>query len=96
MKAIINTLEQICDKAEQFRNAYFFSSPSSASGRRSYEKYHSIPEIRFEYDGHIYTAEFSVTCTCSSVYAKGYYTKDGKKTTLTTIKNLIKRMKEAA
>jgi hypothetical protein len=89
-------IEKIIETAEKFRNAYFWNPPSSAGGRRSYEKYYSCPLIEWDENGHRYTAEYTVSCSCHNVYASGIYTRDGKKTTLTAIKNSYKRMKEAA
>ena len=92
MNAIKTQLENLFATAEKFKNSYFWSSPGSAGGRRSYEEYYTIPEFSFDYDGHHYTAEFNVTCSCRNIYAKGYYTKDGNKTTITTLKNVYKKL----
>lgn len=94
MKEIVAAVAAIIAEAETMKNAYFFSSPASASSRRSYEKYHSHELVEWEENGHKYTAEYTVSCSCRNVYASGTYTKDGKKTTLTAIKNSYKRMSE--
>lgn len=88
-REILSICSAIIATAEKFRNSYFFSSPSSAIGRRSYEKFYSVPETTFEYNGDKYTVEYSVTCSCNNVYAKGYYTKNGKNVTLRTIKKIV-------
>lgn len=93
IKEIISALDLIIGTAEAFKGAYFFTPPASASGRRSYEKYHSVPFFAFEYNGIEYTCEYRISCSCSSVYAKGIYTRNGNKTTLTAIKNVLKKMK---
>ena len=82
----------IISEAEYMKSAYFFRPPCSASARRSYEKKHSHAEVTWFEGGHKYTAEYSVMCSCSNVYANGIYTKDGKKTTLKAIKNSFARM----
>lgn len=87
-----SNIERIIHQAEKFKGAYFFTPPTNASARRSYEKYNSCPEITWEEGGHTYTAEFIVCCSCRNVYAAGYYTKDGNKTTLTAIRNSYKRL----
>lgn len=92
-KEIIRALESIIATAEEFKNAYFFKSPGNASERRSYEKYHSIPFFAFEYNGVEYTCEYRISCSCRNVYAQGLYTRNGNKTTLTAIKNVLKKMK---
>lgn len=92
MLETINAVRAIVKEAEAMRNAYFFRSPQSAGMRRSYEKYHSHDEVRWTEGGHEFSAEFRVSCSCANVYAYGVYTRDGNKTTLTAIKNSLKRM----
>lgn len=91
---MINQIRAIVDEAENMRNAYFFKSPGHASSRRWYEKQHSHDEITWTENGHVFTASFTVSCSCSNVYARGEYTRDGKKTTLTAIKNSLKRLEK--
>lgn len=92
-KEIINALESIIATACMFKGAYFFTPPGNASERRSYEKHFSIPFFAFEYNGVEYTCEYRISCSCRNVYAKGIYTRNGNKTTLTAIKNVLKKMK---
>lgn len=92
----INAVKAIVMEAEAMRGAYFFRSPSSAGSRRSYEKYHSHGRVEWVEAGHEYTAEFVVSCSCANVYAYGIYTRDGNKTTLTAIRNSLKRMEAEA
>lgn len=92
MNATTTQIADIIAQAEKMRNAYFFSPPTSAGGRRSYEKYNSRPRVEWQEGGHTYTAAYTVTCSCSNVYAQGEYTRDGKKTTLTAIRNSARRM----
>lgn len=92
MNELITKIENLIETAHKFKSAYYWASPGNAAGRRSYEKKWSIPEFQWEEGGHQYTAEFTVSCSCSSVYAYGTYTKDGVKTTLTAIKNSLKRL----
>lgn len=92
---LLNSINAIIEEAEEMKNAYFFKPPSNSGGRRWYEKTHSHDEIKWEENNHTYTAEYVVKCSCQNIYAYGVYTKDGKKTTLTTIKNSYKRMMNA-
>lgn len=94
-KEIVAKIGEVIGKAAEFRNAYFFTSPGNAAGRRSYERKNSIPMAEWSENGHTYTAEFSVSCSCANVYASGKYTKDGNRTTLTAIKNSYRRMAAA-
>lgn len=88
-------IESIVEEAHRMKNAYFFSPPSSAGFRRSYEREHSHGTVCWEEGGHEYTASYEVSCSCRNVYAYGHYTRDGKKTTLTAIKNSLARLKKA-
>lgn len=89
---IISKISEIITEAEKMRSAYFFTPPTNAGARRSYERYHSHDQVEWEDGGHTYTARYDVRCTCSNVYASGTYTKDGKTTTLTAIRNSYKRL----
>ena len=91
---IIGSVRAIVNEADRMRNAYFFQSTQSAGARRSYEKYHSHDSVEWTENGHTFTAKYTVTCRCSNVYAAGEYTKDGKRTTLTDIKNSLARMEK--
>lgn len=89
-------LARILTEAEAHRNAYFFTAPGSAGARRSYEKRHTVPEFSWTEGGHTFTAEFTVSCSCRNVYARGYYTRDGAKTTLTAVRGSYNRLRHAA
>ena len=89
---IIAAIRDIIDEAEAMKSAYFFAPISHAGARRSYEKRHSHDEVCWTEGGHEYTASYTVSCSCRNVYANGEYTKDGKHTNLTAIRNSYKRM----
>lgn len=88
----IAALKALIDTADEFRNAFWFHPPMSANSRRDYEKRHTHAMIEWDEGGHHYSAAYTVTCSCSRVYATGIYTRDGKTTTLTAIRNSYKRM----
>ena len=94
-ETIIRNLTAIIEEADKMKSAYFFQPPTSAYARRSYERYHSHDVVSWTEGGHEYTAAYNVKCSCRNVYARGEYTKDGKKTTLTAIKNSLNRMMNA-
>lgn len=97
MTATTSTLASIAaiiDLAQEMKNAYFFQPPTNARSRRDYEQNHSISKVEWDEGGHHYTAEYTTICSCSNVYAKGVYTRDGKPTTLTAIRNSYRRMTE--
>ena len=96
MEEKIIAIRGLIETAERFRNAYFWTPPCSASSRRWYEEKNTVPLITWEEGGHAYTAEYIVSCSCRNVYARGEYTRDGEKTTLTAIRNSLKRMENSS
>lgn len=89
---LIAALAAILEEAEAMKNAYFFRPSQIANFRRDYEQKHSHECVAWSEGGHTYSAEYNVRCTCSNVYASGSYYKDGRKTTLTAIRNSYKRL----
>ena len=85
------SLQSIIEEYESFKNSYFWTPPTSASGRRSFEKYKSFDET-FTIGGKLYRVAVGVTCSCKNVYVNKTVEIDGKRTTIATIKNLVKRM----
>lgn len=96
MKKIIAAIEAIIEESEKMKNCYFFSGISGKSCRSKFEREHSHDKVEWTEGGHDYTAAFDVRCSCCHVYAKGEYTKDGKKTTLKAIKSSLRRLKESS
>lgn len=92
----INKIQNIINTAERFRTSYFWGRQGNAASRRAYEKKNSIEEFEWTDGKDVYTAAYSVECSCNHVYAKGHYTKNGKKTTLTAIKNSLVRLQAQA
>ena len=88
----INQIRALVAVADYYRDAIFMTPSSLAAGRRSEEKRGTIPEFSWTEGGHKYTACYKVICSCTHVYASGYYTRDGKKTNLTAIKNSLQRL----
>lgn len=93
---ITTAIEEIIEEAAKMKNAYFWEPPIKAADRRWYEEKHSHEKIEWDEGGHHYSAAYTVSCSCKNIYASGYYEKDGKKTTLTAIKNSCKRMQAIA
>ena len=89
---IIEGIREIIREAEHMKNAYFWDSPKTAGQRRGYEKQHSHEEISWHENGSDWSARYDVSCSCRNVYACGTYTRDGKKTTLTAVRNSYKRL----
>ncbi len=92
MNTIATQIADIIAQAEKFRSVYFWRPEGSAGGRRSMERRESRPEIQWQDGKDTYTAAFEVSCYCSHTEARGVYTKNGRKTTLTAIRNSARRM----
>ena len=85
-------LGKLVEIAEEMTGAFWLNPPTNAGARRSYEKRHTVDWIEWEEGGNEYRARYTVNCSCSNVYAKGDYFKNGHKTTLTAIRNSYIRM----
>lgn len=94
MQNTIIEIKNVISMAEKMKNAYFFQSPAKAAFRRYYEKQHSIPKVEWAENGVQYSAEFITSCSCAHVYAKGVYTRNGKKINLTAVRNSLKRLEK--
>ncbi len=97
-KTVYNTIQEIkaiVDEAVYMKNAYFFNPPSKSSLRRYYEKKHTHDIVEWTEGGNLYSAAFDVKCTCTSVYAKGYYTKNGEQTNLKAIRYSLAKLQTA-
>lgn len=92
MIAKIKSIEDIIEQAEICKSAWLWTPGANAATRRWNERKHSRPEVAWTEGGHDYTARFDYRETCSHVYASGCYTRDGVKTTLTAIRNSLRRM----
>lgn len=95
-KDIINKIEDLILMVDKCKGSYFWRPASSSSSRKWNEKNRAIPEFSWTEGGNKYTAEFVYYESCRNVYAYGVYTKNDKKTTLTAIKNSLKRLKGAS
>ena len=93
---IIAHLENVIDTAETCRNAYFWTPGGTASSRRRNESRRNIPAVEFEIGKDTWEIGYSYSESCSNVYASGAYYRNGKKTTLTAVRNLLKKLEVAA
>ena len=95
MNTTISALSEIVATADDCKRAYFWAPGGNAAARRLNEHRRNKPEIAWTEGGHAYTARFDYSESCHHVYASGHYTRDGQKTTLTAIRNSLKRMEAA-
>ena len=92
-KELIETIENVVETEEDMRYAYFCTPNKKAACRRFFEEKHSTKKVEWEEGGNVYTAQFITKCSYQHIYAKGHYTRNSKKTTLTAIKNSLNRLK---
>lgn len=85
-KSEINSFVQ---QWEKLAGAYFWTPPSSASARRSYEKYQSR-DISITIDSTVIEGSISVSCSCRNVYVTRKLVVNGEQKRITALKNLIK------
>lgn len=92
----LTKLENLFDTVDRYKNSYMWNTDNGNISAREYkEKRDTIDEFEWYDSGDKYTAEFTVKYTRNNVYAKGIYTKNGKQTTLTAIKNSYNRLLQA-
>jgi hypothetical protein len=80
----IAAIQEYIRHSEKYKNAYFFTPPSSASGRRAMEF-----EFIYEQEG-IYLF-FKLECSCKNIYITKASTIDDQKCNLLKLKNLLKK-----
>ena len=86
LKQIKKRLAEIVNRHEKLSKSYFWTPNCNASGRRSAEKRNND---KFETSLLNISAENSYRESCHNIYYHGYFYVDGKKTTVTKIKNII-------
>lgn len=75
---------------EALNGSYFWTPPSSASGRRSYEKRQAMELKSIVVYGNKYCGTISVSCSCKNIYiTKCLYCNDVQ-VKITAIKKLLK------
>jgi len=92
MKKVLNTvsaqtksaIRSYIDFCEKFKNAYFFTPPSNASSRRSYENKNS-----FSYKGDGIELDFDISCSARNVYVKKHVYINGDKKTAAALKKYL-------
>ena len=85
---------EVVDMAYAMKNAYFWHGVGNAKARASYDRRHSAGPAEWDEGGRHYSAEFRTASSRKNVYTYKDYYVDDRKTTLTAIKNSLKRMAE--
>jgi len=82
------TLQEIVDRHEQFKGAYFWTPPGSANQRRRMEQ-ENTAEAHFLVNGVEYQVEQSVSCSCRNVYYSLNTLVDGEPKNVRALKALL-------
>lgn len=91
----VAAVADIVEQAETCKNAYFWTPACNAASRRWHEEQHSRDRVEWAESGHTYAAAYHYRESCSHCYASGEYYRDGSSTTLTAVRNSLRRMEAA-
>lgn len=90
----IHKIHALISVAEHFRNSFYMPVPLTMNEVIQEEISGTVPCFSW-WDGNTkFTAFYIVKCKYNHIFAKGFYTRDGKKTNLTAIKNSLKRLEK--
>ena len=88
----IHKIRALLSVANHYRNAIYMPAPQTMNEVIKEEIRGTVPCFTW-WDGNTkFTACYIVKCKDRHIFAKGYYTRDGKKTNITAIKNSLKRL----
>ena len=90
----IHRIRVLISVAERYRYAFYINRTLTPEECIKEEINGTVPYFSW-WDGDTkFTACYIVNCKYNHIFAKGYYTRDGKKTNLTAIKNSLKRLEQ--
>lgn len=90
---LVKAIDNLVDQCDHLKNAYFWTPPKSAAGRRAYEKKNSCDKIEWTDEKDNYSAELIVDCSAKNIYVTKNFFRNGKKTTLLAIRNSLERLR---
>lgn len=90
----IHKIRALIAVAEHYRNAFYMPVPLTMNECIQEEIRGAVPYFSW-FDGNTkFTACYIVKCKYNHIFAEGFYTRDGKKTNITAIKNSLKRLEQ--
>jgi hypothetical protein len=91
---LISKIESTIKCAEHYKHSYFWNSASSADNRRRNEKKfkENYPNFEFKFDENKYNVNFSYSESAKNVYFSLEILKNGKKSNITSLKNILKKL----
>jgi len=93
---LLSKLKKTIECAEKYKNTFYWHPDTSADGRRRKEKKfaENYQDYEFEYQGNKFEVKYSYSETSGHVYfSLGVY-KNGKKSNITSIKNIVKKIEK--
>ena len=90
----IHKIRALISVAEHYRNAIYMPVPLTMNEVIQEEIRGTVPYFSWRDGNSKFTACYIVKCKENYIFAKGFYTRDGKKTNLTAIKNSLKRLEQ--
>lgn len=84
------SVSSFLDLWKKMEKCYFWTPPSNASNRRSYERMHS-DEIEFKIGSDVYKGYINTSCSSKNVYCNKDIYVNGEKKRITALKNIFKQ-----
>lgn len=91
---ILNVLKKFVAHCNYYKGSYFWTPFRKADDRRKSEEKAEFEEVEFEYMNNNYKISASATVSCKNFYFDKVIKRNGEKTTMTVIKNLIKKLEK--
>jgi hypothetical protein len=88
VKSTKNLIKQAIELNDKMSGCYFWSPPSCANSRRSYEDYNSL-EFNFKFNGKKYEIKLNTECSCKNIYFSRNIFVDGIKKNIKALKTII-------
>jgi len=92
----LKIIEEAIALHEKMKNSFFWSSPRSASARRSYEKFNTFKEnFSFKKGKIVYDVviKCNTTCSCNHIYYSGLFKINDNTCDIRGLKKLVKLLK---
>lgn len=91
---ILNILRNFVAHCEYYKGSFFWTPYQKAVDRRKSEDKAEFEEVTFEYMNSTYKISASATVSCKNFYFDKVIKRNDEKTTMTVIKNLIKKLEK--
>lgn len=91
---ILNVLKEFVAHCDYYKGSFFWTPYLKAADRRKSEEKAEFEEVEFEYMDNNYKISASAIVSCKHFYFDKVIKRNGEKTTMTVIKNLIKKLEK--